>query len=110
MKLLKAVAAGAAGALAILTAASPASALLRSGPYVPARYHCVTYAGHGYHRCSGGYGSNDNPNWGDYRRPSNASDCPRPHSHTGYPYGSNCDRQQSPGNSGGPPPEAPRGS
>jgi hypothetical protein len=89
-------------AVALLAGAAAPAVASPAGPYGPTRYHCVSYGGHGYHRCSGGYGSNDDPRWDQSRPPGNGSDCPPPHAHTGYPYGSGCDRRQDPGtNTGG---------
>jgi len=85
---IKIVAAGWLGGFLLLASPNPASA----DSHLPNRYHC-DYNGHGYHRCDGGYPNEHNPGQDNYRPPSNSSDCPRPHRHTGYPYGSDCDQQ-----------------
>ena len=87
MRVPKTAMAAAVAAIAALSGVGPARA------NAPSRYHCVNYDGHGYRRCNGGYGSNDDPNWGAYRPPSDSSECPRPHSHTGYPYGPGCGQE-----------------
>lgn len=87
--------AGLLGGFLFLAAANPAGAAVPGGPYLPNRYHC-DYNGHGYHRCDGGYPNEKNPGVENEPPSSDVPRCPEPHRHTGYPYGSGCDRP-SPG-------------
>lgn len=88
--LVKKLRVGLLGGFLLLASANPASA----DSNIPNRYHC-DYNGHGYHRCDGGYPNEHNPGWENYRPPNDSSDCPGPHRHTAYPYGS-CGEQSPP--------------